>query len=282
MFLTANLVFQSEKPQIHKMSTILEELVTELIVRFVKPEVIAATRNLLKTEFDCHRNQKPRKELVLGTETTKHWESLKDSNAISKDQEDVFIADVRGFFSMSLKYIIKKFPITDQFVENAVVLDVGRRVSAKYAMLSYFITRFPCLAPEGESDINSLQVEFAKYQIDPNIVDIVEKGESVDRQWNEIANLRNLDGILKYPNLAKAMKGLCCLTHSNADVERVFSLVRKNQTVFRPTLSTETVSALVIQKVNMLSRGSVCHKQSFSPALIAKAKSAYSKSLKPQ
>ena len=66
-----------------------------------------------------------------------------------------------------------------------------------------------------------------------------------------------------YQHLSTVMKGICTMPHFNADSERIFSLVRKNNTVFSPTLSTETLSALVVQKVYMISRGLVCHKAIF-------------------
>ena len=196
---------------------------------------------------------------------------------MDKKNEDTLVHDFRGFFASALKYIIQKFPITDIFVQNATVIDPARRVEAKYSMLEYFVERYPCLhSPE----MSMLKAEFGKYQVHPKVSEIASNTMNVDRQWNLIGQLKNSDGHLLFPTLTEVMKGLCCLTHSNAEVERVFSLVRKNQTEYRPTLGTETVSSLVVQKVNMLSRGSICYKQNFPPALVRKAKSAYTESLK--
>ena len=79
----------------------------------------------------------------------------------------------------------------------------------------------------------------------------------VDKQWHIISKLTNADGQLMYQYLSTVMKGICTIPHSNADSERIFSLVRKNNTVFRSTLSTETLSTLVVQKVYVISRGLV-------------------------
>ncbi|KAK3744602.1 hypothetical protein RRG08_062252 [Elysia crispata] len=127
------------------------------------------------------------------------------------------------------------------------------------------VPRYPWLhSPE----MSMLKAEFGKYQIHPKVSEIASNTMSVDRQWNPTGQLKNSDGHLLFPTLTEVMKGLCCLTNFNAEVERVFSLVRKNQTEYRPTLGTETVSSLVVQKVNMLSRGSICYKQNFALLLL--------------
>ena len=53
----------------------------------------------------------------------------------------------------------------------------------------------------------------------------------------------------------------------------IFSLVTKNKIQYRATLSTD-ISALVTRKVSMNAKGTVCHMEGFSDALLKKAKSA--------
>ena len=77
-----------------------------------------------------------------------------------------------------------------------------------------------------------------------------------------------------FSNLSKAMLGILVIFHSNADCERVFSLVTKNKTQYRASLSTDMLSALVTRKVSMATKGSVCHMEVFNDNLLRKAKSA--------
>ena len=70
------------------------------------------------------------------------------------------------------------------------------------------------------------------------------------------------------------MLGILVVFHSNADCERIFSLVTKNKTQYRASLSTEMISALVTRKVSMAAKGTVCHQEGFSDALLKTAKSA--------
>ena len=53
----------------------------------------------------------------------------------------------------------------------------------------------------------------------------------------------------------------------------IFSLVTKNKTQYRATLSTDMISALLTRKVSMNAKGTVCHMEGFSDALLKKAKS---------
>ena len=72
-----------------------------------------------------------------------------------------------------------------------------------------------------------------------------------DVLWHELEKQRDLDGKKKFGLLAPIAKLVLTLPHSNADEEQVFSLVRKNKTVFRPNLSLDTTLPSILQcKVN--------------------------------
>ena len=63
---------------------------------------------------------------------------------------------------------------------------------------------------------------------------------------------------------------LLSIPASNADSERVFSVVRRIKTEFRSSLSTETVSALIGCHFNKTSK--CCENNKFDESLLAKAK----------
>lgn len=276
IFTTPNLQLQTESPQIHRLMARLDDLLTDIVVRFVKPEAVAAASNLFKIKFDDKNVQHRRKDLIIGDKTRKLFQQLVQDPAFTTKQEDDFVKDVKNFFSSAAKYIVNKFPLTDKLLQNAAVLDVSRRLQSKYDMLEFFIDKFPSLLPSDK--IQNLRLEFSKFQTELLPEEILEE-ERVDIQWHKIGQLKTLDNIPKFAHLAQVMKGLCCLSHSNADTERVFSLVRKNHTEFRARMTTESLSALIIQKVHMNSRGLVCHQHKFSASQLAKAKRAYCASL---
>ena len=94
-----------------------------------------------------------------------------------------------------------------------------------------------------------------------------------DETWRNIGRVTS-GGKETFINLSKAMLGILVIFHSNADCERIFSLVTKNKTQYRASLSTDMLSALVTRKVCMATNKSVCHMEVFNDALLKKAKSA--------
>ena len=85
---------------------------------------------------------------------------------------------------------------------------------------------------------------------------------------------------LKYPNLPKLMLTVLSMSHSNAEDERIFSMVRKNATEFRPSLSTATLSHGMVRKVYTQTAGEACHQVNFGNSLLQKYKKATATSLK--
>ena len=88
--------------------------------------------------------------------------------------------------------------------------------------------------------------------------------------WLKVCSMKSPMGELKYENLATLALQLLSIPASNADSERVFSLVRRIKTEFRSSLSTETVSALIGCHFNKTSK--CCEMTKFEDCLLVKAK----------
>ncbi len=88
-----------------------------------------------------------------------------------------------------------------------------------------------------------------------------------------MSKLRESNLQMRFDVLSVVMKTVLVIPHSNADCERIFSIVRKNHTNFRPTLSCETLNSLV-EKIYMAESGIAFYQQNYSQSLLAKAKSA--------
>ena len=59
----------------------------------------------------------------------------------------------------------------------------------------------------------------------------------VDVLWNHIFHMQVIGSTeLKFSRLLEVVKTILVIPNSNASEERVFSLVRKNKTPFRPSL----------------------------------------------
>ena len=88
--------------------------------------------------------------------------------------------------------------------------------------------------------------------------------------WLKVHTLKSPMGSLKYVHLSTLALHLLAIPTSNADSERVFSLVRRIITEFRSSLSPETVSALIGCHLNKTSK--CCEVATFDDPLLVKAK----------
>ena len=82
------------------------------------------------------------------------------------------------------------------------------------------------------------------------------------------------NGLLKYDLLAHVMLAILTIFHSNADSERIFSVVTKNKNKFRPNLSTAVLSSIITHKMCLKSNGEVCHSAKITKDTLKKAKHA--------
>ena len=72
----------------------------------------------------------------------------------------------------------------------------------------------------------------------------------MDALWNYLSTLRAPDHTLCFSRLCKIAKLVLVIPHSNAEEERVFSMVRKNKTAFRPSLDSKgTLSSILMIKL---------------------------------
>ena len=130
------------------------------------------------------------------------------------------------------------------------------KLSIKRVYLHYF-DRYPnLLLFEEPSEFDSLTEEFNEYQLlrDSDIPDHVmescktDRGDlKLDSLWSFIGQMNDhAENALLFPRLWKVVRFILTIPHSNAGEERVFSIVRKNKTCFRPRLDPEETLASIV------------------------------------
>ena len=128
--------------------------------------------------------------------------------------------------------------------------------------------------------------EFTEYQLlnDSDIPeDIWRKATVVEEEdgstyhrmdiiWQYLSTVRAPDNTLRFARLSNIAKLVLIVPHSNAEEERVFSMVRKNKTCFRPSLDPKgTLSSILTIK---LADNLPAHVYQPSKEVLKKAKSA--------
>ncbi|KAH8009196.1 hypothetical protein HPB51_012694 [Rhipicephalus microplus] len=174
--------------------------------------------------------------------------------------------------------MILKFSLKCELLKSAEVARLATSGEhTKFSDVRYLIIRFPVLLPlqEGQ-DVNSalddIQAEFTRLQLEELPAE-VPKEQHIDKQWQAVAGLREVDGSFKYSRLQKFMLGVLTLLHSNTECEKVLSKVKKAHTQFRASMSKKTVEQLLVARCAWSHSGK-CHEQVFDKDFLRKVKAA--------
>lgn len=273
VFTSLNVNLQSDAPLIHFVKRHLHSFLMDLLVRFIQPSAISNfSSEITKIDFEKSNHQKLDEDLVIGSQAKAY---LRD-NTISEIAKKTFYRSVRKFYESACSYALKKLPLTSIIFQHSEVVDPTLREEVSFSSVMYFIDYFRDSITI--DDLDALEIEFTKYQIDPLSEDILIC--NADVAWAKIMKLKDANGSIKYKYLPKIMIAILLIPQSNASCERVFSIVRHNLTEFRSCLNIETLNALLTEKVNSLYNDECCYKKMCSKEEIVNAKKATVQCLK--
>ncbi|XP_071508171.1 uncharacterized protein [Diadema antillarum] len=265
IFNKLNVELQEEAPKIHVLLDRLHFFLRQLLMRFVKPAVLMKTALPQECDYKCKENQRADDDLILGSKVR----DILSTGQITDEQRSEFFSSVRNYFVAVSNYVVSKFPLKDELLMHARVANPTKRCDMSFFSVKYFVQRFHFM----EDALDQLELEFASYQSDCMVDSLPE--ERVDLTWSTLSQMQDKSsGELKYGNLAKVMHLILSIAHSNASDERLFSMVRKNMTEFRPSLGTQTLSDLLTQKMASQAKGEACFQAKFSDKVLEKCKGA--------
>lgn len=121
--------------------------------------------------------------------------------------------------------MVSNFPFGDELLMHAVVADITKRQSVKFSFVQFFVSHFPTILPE-EVTVDQMEDEFRMYQTSSFEDSILSK--CADEALVDIGHLKR-GGQEIFSNLSAVMLGTLVIFHSNADCERIFSLVTKTR-----------------------------------------------------
>ena len=269
LFEHANVALQKEEPCIHIMHRTLLKQLREILVRFIKPEFLI--NDITKVDFTNTSSHKSSQGLFIGNAARDLITTMPDLDLTT------FYVNVKNFYMAATKYMLKKFPYGDELLLHAEVVDPKLKMTKDFSSLRYFTDRFPVVLQQHDTgSLDELEGQFLNFQVDAND----EKFERVDVFWSNMLAVRDENGQKKYHLLAGVMLGILTIFHSNADSERIFSVVTKNKCKFRPNLSTRVLGSIITHKMCLQSSDQVCHTATVSKDTLKKAKQATTAMLK--
>jgi hypothetical protein len=165
--------------------------------------------------------------------------------------------------------------LSDIILKHAEVVDIEKKSEQSFCSVEYFADKFEHFLKQEDNVhavmMNNLQTEFNSYQSDKLLE--LDTSLPITECWCVIGQMKEL-GELKYKFLSDVMKSILCIPHSNAGCERIFSMVRKNHTDFRGSMATSTLESILVNKLDISSKGKPCFQQQFTEDFLKKAKSA--------
>ena len=277
-FIRFNMFLQREEPIISLLHGQINEFLLRLACKFltvaaVRPEGASVT----DIDYANPANHLPASGIHMGMATKMKLDKLLNDGDISENDAKKFYRAVLKFYQTAFSYATERLPHCDALLMNAKLINFIERENVNLSQMEYFISRFPHLLPfTSPNEMDHLVDEMHCYQLldhdsIPKMVweeaatsSAPDEGAGnaahgdihsdwrLDVIWNYIGRLKCVDGTLKFPRLGKIARLILCIPHSNAAEERVFSMVRKNKTPFRPSIDPdETLGSILTVKLAM-------------------------------
>ena len=127
-FIHSNQFLQREEPLIYLLQPQLEKLLKNVLGKFIKPTVLAASLKkhdgLLSVDYNDGANHVTDSNLVVGYLTKQAIQRLLTEGDISPHQQTTFYAAAKAFFIKVTEYLLKWCPLKDELLVNATWLDL--------------------------------------------------------------------------------------------------------------------------------------------------------------
>ena len=297
-FTESNKLLQSESPLIHRLQICLLRQLKTFLNKFLKPNIIAECDDLSIKEQLPYKDtecQLSDEELFIGFLTKMKLGDLLTKADISQAQVDKFHDAVRAFYVTAVDYMYKWFPLQDPLLINSKWTIFYQRLETRFSTVEYFLDRYSNLLKFSPDQMNRLNEQFCDYQtmaLTEIPKDILEyrlpdlqgqkKGDDnepldwrVDHIWSYMSTLKDDTSKPRFDLLFQVARVILVIPHLNAGEERIFSLINKNKTEYRPNLKLDTtLASLITIKVYLPESVTPCYRFVPSADLLAKAKKA--------
>ena len=165
--------------------------------------------------------------------------------------------------------LLKKFPFNSDMLQAVRLLNPNNRLLLTERHVLRVAEK---VLPDSTDDqLDNLLDEWKIYQAASDIPDF--KGQDIDLWWAQVLARKDYvqNNSCVFAEISKLIKILLVLPYNQAPVERVFSMIGKIDTKFRPTISLESVCSLLTCKLNCSSE---CYAIDVSQDLFKSAKTA--------
>ena len=246
-----NTAFQTHVSRIGTLQADVRKILQSFLANFVDPDVIKSADDITSVDFTNKSLQLNDDELGIGTSTRLllcgEFEDL-----VGTSIEQSFFTCVRIFYETCVSKMIDKYPFNNEMIQQLAFLDPRNKDKTSFTGIVHLANQFASFSPD---EMDTLGMEFRDYRASTldQLPAFCENDEgAVDHFWKDMASVTSVmnSEVYQFGKLSKFSHILLVLPHSNADVERLFSMVRKIETEERSQLDQSTVCDLLTVKIN--------------------------------
>ena len=234
------------------------------------------------------------RSIFLGGTTKFTLNRLRNDGSISENDYMKVHYGALHYFKDALKYILEKFPISNEVICNSIWIDVEKRLQAEWENVEFFLEKFASVSFMDTIKQDNLYEEFVDFRTlsdndigqtawtEAKVIDGEDEDGNtllhyrVDVLSYHIAQLKVPETSLRrFKYLPLLAEIVLVIPHSNAGQERLFSVVRKNKTDSRSSLKLDgSLSSILAMKCHNPEAVTPCYKWRPDEDLLQKSKKA--------
>ena len=156
-----NAFLQSKEPLVHLLQDSPLNLCKALLSRFIKPNLIAQSDDILSSDIEDFKNYKEYSSIHIGF-STKQYALSKD--LIGSLKYTRFLREAQQFYIKACSYLLKSMPVLHDLILKClfVFLKPTERLNIEEDHLKTLISRFPLVIPT--ENIGKLELVLLDYQ----------------------------------------------------------------------------------------------------------------------
>lgn len=228
-----NALFQSREVLIHKLANRSESLIKQMGSNFLVPNILSN----ISIDIINPKNFLPLSSIYLGPECESFLQ-LQSSEFVSEIK-----SNCQSFYITALQEMIQRLPYNNEICRELLFLDpnVALREESRliFPDLRNIATHFQV------SDITALAYEWRMLPFVLTDADKINFSTlQIDDMWKNILEKKESYNKPLFPNLEKLVHIVLSLPHSNAEAERIFSIVTDVKSKKRNRIDVSTLDAV--------------------------------------
>ena len=243
-------VFQQNEPAIYRIYPEQLNVFREILVDFIKPEVIAENKKvsqLKKVDFKSRKNQLPQSLISIDSVAYKIVKNSKKDNPTINE----FLRNAMKAYADCATYMAEKLPLENKFLKDVTAIDPKEITSCKSSTLKSLLN-LPSLMENLllDAEIDCYESECRRIIVDYDLPDVCtpdKKPVRADLWWYKLVE--------RYPILTKLSLAAFTIFHGPR-VEGSFSVMGDIMDKKSGRMNVETYSAIQTLKYSLTAKAS--------------------------